>query len=130
MGKINILLVDDEKDFLNIMSERISRWGYHLIKAISGKEALEAVKEKNPDIVILDYMLPDIDGVAVLKAIRKIDKELPVIMFTAYPEVDVMTDVKKLGISAFIPKLSIYSDTLTALKSSLELLEKKIGKKD
>lgn len=130
MGKIKILLVDDEKDFLNIMSERVSRWGYHLIKAISGKEALEVLKEKKPDIVILDYMLPDIDGVAVLKAIRKIDKELPVIMFTAYPEVDVMTDVKKLGISAFIPKLSIYSDTLTALKSSLELLEKKIGKKD
>lgn len=130
MGKMKVLLVDDEKDFLDIMSERISRWGYSLIKAIDGKEAIEAVKSKEPDIVVLDYMLPGMDGIAVLKAIRKISKGLPVIMFTAYPDVDVMEDVEKLGISAFIPKLSIYSDTLTSLKASLEMIEKKLAKKD
>ena len=86
MNKKNILLVDDDVDLLKIIGSRIKIWGYGLIEAQNGKEALQAIKDSRPDIVVLDYMLPDMNGIAVLEEIRKINREIPVIMFTAYPK--------------------------------------------
>lgn len=124
MGKLKILLVDDEIDFLETMGVIIESWGYDLIKAVNGKEAIVVLKDKSPDIIILDYMMPQMDGVAALKEIRKIDNEIPVIMFTAYPDIKVIKDTNELKVSAFIPKLSIYSDNRPALKTALDLLKK------
>ena len=126
---LNILLVDDEPDFLRLMSLRIAEWGHSLIKAQNGKEAINAITNRSPDIVILDYMMPDMDGVSVLKEIRKINKDIPVIMFTAYPTPKVMKETDKLKISAFVPKLSVTSDTMLLLKSAVDLLERNIEKK-
>ncbi len=123
-----ILLVDDNNDFLELISMRLRKWGYDFITAQDGKEAVTAVKEQKPDIVVLDYMMPDMDGVAALKEIRKIDKQLAVIMFTAYPNEEVMRDVDKLGVAAFIPKLSIYTDTINSLKTALDMASKKLQK--
>ena len=129
MAKIKILLVDDEVDFLELIGRRIEEWGYDLIKATTGKEAVNAVKDKLLDIVILDYMLPDMDGVSTLKKIRKIDKKIPVIMFTAYPNSKIMKDTEKLDISAFIPKLSAYSDVASSLKAAIEMAGKRLANK-
>lgn len=128
MAKIKILLVDDEPDFLELIGRKIEKWGYDLIKATTGKEAVNAVRNKLSDIVILDYMMPDMDGVSALKKIRKINKKIPVIMFTAYPNPKTMEDTKKLNISAFIPKLSEYSDVASSLKSAIEMAEKRLRK--
>jgi len=76
----------------------------------------------------LDFMLPDMDGVSVLKEIRKINHKIPVIMFTAYPEGRVMEDSEELGVSAFIPKVSVSSDAFSSLKKSIELIERKLNK--
>jgi len=129
MDKIKILIVDDEADFLRLISERIESWGYHAMRASDGKAAIEAVKNRRPDVVILDYLMPDMDGVAVLRKIREMDKELPVIMFTAYPDAKAMEEVADMGISAFIPKLSLYSDVQSSLKSAIELICRKLNKK-
>lgn len=129
MGKLKILIVDDEPVFLEVMSIRIKGWGYGLIKAANSKEAIEALKKGHPDIVLLDYKLPDKDGVATLKEIRKFDKEIPVIMFTAYPDAETMKESGKLGISAFIPKLSAYSDLKSSLRAAIYMVEKKLSKK-
>lgn len=128
MDKIKILLVDDEVDFLELMGPRIRGWGYDLIEATHGKEAIDAVMSKNPDIVVLDYMLPEMDGVSTLKKIRKINKKIPVIMFTAYPDMKAIEGAEKLGVTAFIPKLSAYSDAQSALKESIHMAEEKLGK--
>lgn len=128
MNKKKVLIVDDEADFLEIMGTRIEEWGYDLLKAANGKEALAVLKESNPDIIILDYMMPVMDGIATLKEIRKIDKEKPVIMFTAYPD-KTIRGASELGISALIPKLSTCSDVQFSLKSTLDMLEKKISQK-
>jgi DNA-binding NtrC family response regulator len=77
--------------------------------------------------VILDYLLPDMDGVSVLNQLRKTNKTLPVIMFTAHPNMKAMEATQKLGISAFIPKLSAYSDTQSSLKTALKIAERSLG---
>jgi len=128
MSKLKILIVDDEPDFLELMALRISSWGYEVIKASGGKEAIAIAKEIRPDILVLDYMMPEMNGVATLKEIRKIDKKVCVIMFTAYPNTKTIVDTGKLDIQAFIPKLSAYSEVVPALKSAIEMLEKKLKK--
>ena len=80
MPKIKILIVDDEPDILFLIGERIKLWGYGLLKAPDGKSALKALEEKKPDIVILDYLMPGMDGVRTFREIRKIDKKIPVII--------------------------------------------------
>lgn len=130
MARLKVLIVDDEPDFLKLMGTRIESWGYDVIKASSGKEGIDAVKSESPNVVILDYMMPDMDGVEVLKEVRRIDKKIPVIMFTAYPDLKSMGDTEKLGVSSYIPKLSNYTDTLSTLKANIEMIEKRMGNKE
>ncbi|MFA5093238.1 MAG: response regulator [Candidatus Omnitrophota bacterium] len=128
MSKTRILIVDDEADYLSVMKDRLESWGYEVVLAKNGKEALSSVKNKSSDIVILDYFMPDIDGTAVLKEIRKSNKNLPVIMLTAHPDVDNIKGAQDLGVSAFISKFSAYSDVQHSLRSALDMAEKNINK--
>ncbi len=131
MSKVKVLIVDDEADYLSLMQERIGFWGYEVILAQDGKTALAIIKEKLPEIIILDYFMPDMDGVEVLRQIRKFDQKIPVIMFTAHAEIKNIKGAQELGVSAFIPKLSTYStDIQASLKSVLDMLEKKIKKNE
>jgi len=125
MNKVKVLLVDDEVDYLSMMEMRIESWGYDVLVASEGKEALAIIKEELPDIAILDFSMPGMDGVELLKEIRKFAKKLPVIMLTAHSEVKNIQDAKKLGVSSFIPKLSAYSDTQNSLMVALDMAQKK-----
>lgn len=125
-----ILLVDDELDFLDIMGRRIESWGYEVIPASNGDEAMDALMGKNPDVIILDYVMPDINGVQLLTKIRAIDLRVPVIMFTAKPQVEVIKKAGRLNVSAFIPKLSPYVNTQANLKTALDMALKRRGNKD
>ncbi|MFA5008472.1 MAG: response regulator [Candidatus Omnitrophota bacterium] len=122
MESMKVVMVDDNIDFLEVVGDRIEGWGYHLIRANSGKEALKLIKLESPCAVILDYKMPDMNGVTTLEEIRKDNPDMPVVMFTAYPTQDVMKDAEKLGINAFIPKLSANSDSLKSLKAVLDLI--------
>lgn len=83
-----ILIVDDETDLLDALQSIISRAGYkYILTATSGKTALKIWKEKQPDIIVLDVMMPDMDGFEVLKEIRKTSK-VPILMLTARGEAD------------------------------------------
>jgi len=129
MEKLRVLLVDDEEDFLNVMKTRIEPWGYEFIGVTNGKEGVAVVKRKEADLVILDYMMPEMDGIATYKEIRKINKEIPVIMLTAYPDKKLFEDLKKMGLTAIVPKLSAYSNTHESLKTVINMAEKKLNKK-
>ncbi|MDD3088191.1 MAG: response regulator [Candidatus Omnitrophica bacterium] len=125
MPNYTILLVDDEEDMLRVIGGRIKSWDYSLIEAKNGREALESIKANPADVVVLDYMLPDMDGIEVLKGIRKINKKVPVIMFTAYPNPTSMREAEKLNISAYVAKLSDYTDTHLLLKAAIDMAIKK-----
>lgn len=129
MSKIRVLMVDDEVDFLSLMRDRIESWGYDLITVLNGKDAIDVIKKNQADAVILDYLMPQMDGVACLAAIRKIDKDIPVIMFTAHPDSSSIKGTENLGVTAFLPKLSAYSDVENSLKVALDISQKKINNK-
>jgi two-component system alkaline phosphatase synthesis response regulator PhoP len=80
-----ILAVDDEEHILELLSYNLQRDGYHVLKADSGEAALEILEKEKVDIVLLDWMLPGIDGIEVLRRIRssKSTNTLPVIFLTA-----------------------------------------------
>jgi len=123
MKNMKIIMVDDNIDFLKIVGDRIKSWGYDLTGVTSGKEALKLIKLEEPCAVILDYKMPEMNGLSTLEEIRKINPKMPVIMFTAYPTEDVMKDTEKLGINAFIPKLSSSTDILKSLKAALDMIK-------
>lgn len=130
MLKTKVLIVDDEVDYLNLMKERIGSWGYEVTTASAGKEALVMIKDNKPDIVVLDYLMPNMNGTEVLRQIRKFDKNLAVIMFTAHADTKNIKGAQDLKVSAFIPKLSTYSSDIQAtLRSALDMVQKKIENK-
>lgn len=130
MPKRKILLVDDEINFAKLIGERIKSWGYEVMESSSGNEALGFLKNKKPDIMILDYRMPEKDGLATLREVRRINKTIPVVMFTAYPDERSIAESEKLGISAYVPKLSVYTDSQDSLKSALILAERGIKKRN
>jgi CheY-like chemotaxis protein len=112
------------------MRERIKSWGYDLIEARSGEEAINLLRQEKPDIIVLDYLMPKMDGVMALKEIRNINIDIPVIMFTAYPDGKAIEGTEELGISAFVPKLSTYVNSQAALRSALNMAVRKLGNKE
>lgn len=99
-----ILLVDDEDELLKGMKIRLACWGYDVLIASNGEEAIRIAKERPVDAIILDIMMPGMDGIEVLKRIRRFNKKIPVFMLTAYGDGERFEKTRKLGISGFIHK--------------------------
>jgi len=83
-----VLIVDDDPDILRLVSYNLSQAGFKVTTAASGRTALEAVQKHPPDLMVLDVMLPDIDGLEVCRLLRQRDssRRLPIIMLTARTE--------------------------------------------
>ncbi len=106
MVKKRILVVDDEAQMVDMIKMRLEANGYEVISAYDGQEALEVAKSENPDLIILDLMLPKMDGYKVcglLKADVRYNK-IPIIIFTAKAqEADIILG-KEVGADAYITK--------------------------
>ena len=99
--KGKILLVDDEPSILKILSIKLRVSGYQIITALNGNEALKLIKSEKPDLVLLDVIMPGMDGFEVLQKLRVFSK-LPVIIVSARPEYS--KQAINLGANAFISK--------------------------
>jgi len=84
-GKKRILAVDDEKHIVRLVEVNLRKAGYDVDTAYDGREALEKVKKNPPDLIVLDVMMPQLDGFSVLKRLKQdpATKDIPVIMLTA-----------------------------------------------
>ena len=101
MDSKKVLLVDDEVDFATLMQTVIDSWGYEVITAYNGEEAIEILKNENPQAVIVDYVMPDINGVELLRKIREIDSGIAAVMFTAHPTDRAIEGTKELNVAAW-----------------------------
>lgn len=80
--KEKVLIVDDEKTLVKALKFSLEKEGFRVIEAYNGEEALQKVADEEPDLIILDLMLPGLDGFEVCRRIRK-NNEVPIIMLTA-----------------------------------------------
>lgn len=120
MAGKKILLVDDEEELLMAMKIRLNSWGYDVATATNGEEALNILKKDTPDIVVLDIMMPVMDGIETLRRIRKINKTLPVLMLTAYTSEEKIKTTEKFGMSGFVQKGGDLTDVSQAIRVILD----------
>ena len=99
-----ILVVDDEQEVCNMLKKFLIKKGYEVFTALNGEDALSALKKERPHIVLLDIIMPKMDGIECLDQIRKIDKEVGVIMVTAVKQEEVGKQAMKLGAFDYITK--------------------------
>ncbi|QGJ70288.1 DNA-binding response regulator [Planctomycetales bacterium 10988] len=102
--KHRILVVDDDPLITLMVRDLLSSQSFEIISAANGQEGLRFVKERRPDVVLLDYMLPDLEGLEVLKQIRVKDARLPVLFITAQGTSDMAIEAMKLCAFDFLPK--------------------------
>lgn len=113
-----ILVVDDEKPISDIIKFNLEKEGYETVTAFDGEEALEKVKAEEPDLIILDVMLPKLDGLEVVREVRK-DYDMPVIMVTAKEtEIDKVLGLE-LGADDYVTKPFSNRELVARVKANL-----------
>ncbi len=121
-----ILVVDDEKPIADILKFNLEKEGYSVELAYDGQEAIDKTQRTSPDLILLDIMLPKIDGFAVCKTIRQ-DKQTPIIMLTAKEEeVDKVLGLE-LGADDYITKPFGVRELLARVKANLRRAEIPVG---
>lgn len=106
MAKPSILVIDDEKDILKLIQYNFEKEGYAVLTARSGEDGLESARSKRPDLIVLDLMLPGMDGIEVCKLLKsdRGTRDIPVVMLTAKnSEVDQVVGLE-LGAADYVPK--------------------------
>jgi DNA-binding NtrC family response regulator len=119
MAKPTVLVVDDEALIRWSLSQRLESEGYHVLEADTGGAALDKLGE-GIDLVLLDYRLPDTDGVTVLRKIKEFDPDILVILLTAYATVDTAVEAMKLGAYHFANKPFNLDDVAATVDRALE----------
>lgn len=113
-----ILVVDDEKPISDIVKFNLNKEGYEVFTAYDGEEALEKVEEVNPDLIILDLMLPKVDGLEVCREVRK-NYDMPIIMVTAKDsEIDKILGLE-LGADDYVTKPFSNRELVARVKANL-----------
>lgn len=128
MEKKKVLIVDDDDAFLKAMKVRLETSGYEVIAASNGKEGLEKVEAKHPDAVLLDIMMPDINGLEVLRQIRSRDPHLPVFMLTAYSSAEMKKTERELNATGLIMKTGDMADEIQNISTAIEMAVKYRGR--
>ena len=119
---IKVLIVDDEKDFLESIAYWFKAKGYAVSTAFKGTEALTLIKKDLPDIVFLDVIMPELDGIETAKRIRERNRNLPIIMMSAYEKgTRVSAILRPYGITEFFDKTEDFSKAEDSLKSLLKI---------
>ena len=103
---MKILVVDDEPYMQRLLQYQLERAGFQALTAGTGAEGVEAAREEEPALIILDYMLPEMDGLAALKLIRAqpANRLTPIIMLTANPGRVTAAEAERCGATLFVTK--------------------------
>jgi len=119
-----IMVVDDDPDTVSILARHLQREGFTAIEAISGPECLRIVHEHRINVILLDLMMPGMDGFQVCRAL-KLDPEtaeIPVIMITARDDLDARAEGMRLGVSDFLAKPVFRRQLANRIRAQLETI--------
>ena len=119
----HVLLVEDEVGVANGLKMVLSEKGYGVDVAMTGLDALKLFKDTCFDLVVSDLRLPDIDGMDVIKAIKKVRPETKVVIITGYPSVSTAVESAKIGVSDYLRKPFTEDDFLAAVGEALRKRE-------
>lgn len=99
-----VLLVDDEPDFLEVMAERMEARGITVVSATSADEAMQRIATERFDAVVMDFMMPGMDGLDTLRKLKEDRPDLQIILLTAYATIEKSVEAMKLGALDFMEK--------------------------
>ncbi|MEK7396768.1 MAG: response regulator [Candidatus Poribacteria bacterium] len=121
MGKCKILIIDDESDITETLSYMLQARNFDVVTANSGQEGLDKVKRDRPDLILLDIMMPEMDGYKVCNKLKqdKDTKNLPVIMLTAKGEADSVIKYYNSGANDYILKPFSLSTLISRINDCL-----------
>ena len=104
MEKCRVLLVDDERDFLEVLTRRLGKREVNVAGVSSGEEALQYLQAKPIDVAVLDVKMPGMDGLTVLREIKKLDPLIEVIMLTGHASLEVALEGMRAGAFDYLMK--------------------------
>ena len=110
--KIKVLMVDDNAEHINLCSEYLPKDEFHLEPALTAGEALEKLKNEGYDIIVLDYALPDMNGIELMKKIKPLGLRVPIIMVSAYDDPDLSFEAIRAGACDYVVKTFQYYEAL------------------
>ena len=119
-----IMVVDDDPDTVSILARHLQREGFAAIEAISGAECLRIVREHRIDVILLDLMMPEMDGFQVCRALKQDadTAEIPVIMITARDDLDARAEGMRLGVADFLAKPVFRRQLANRIRAQLEMI--------
>jgi len=119
-----IMVVDDDPDTVSILARHLQREGYDAIEAVSGAECIRLARERPADVLLLDLMMPGMDGFDVCRALKEHPKtaEIPIIMITARDDLDARAEGMRLGVSDFLAKPVFRRQLANRIRAQLEAL--------
>ncbi|CAH2463309.1 MULTISPECIES: response regulator transcription factor [Bacillus cereus group] len=121
---MKILVVDDESSIRNLIRMQLEMEGYEVLTAADGREALERWNEQ-PDVLILDVMLPDTDGYELLRLFREKERDIPVLMLTAKSQMNDKLLGLQLGADDYVTKPFNYAELILRVKNMARRVKKK-----
>lgn len=121
MLSITLLIIDDDPAACRIFKKILGQVGYHVLTTTDSGKGLRLIKEKSPEIVFLDIKMPRVDGIEMLRRIRKIKKDLIVIMLTGYATLDTARKAMELGAYDYVTKPFDLEAIKASIRDALEL---------
>jgi len=119
--KEKILIVDDEEDVRESLKIMLKASGYDVLTASNGKQALKIVKKEYPKVILMDLIMPEMDGLKTLKLTKEIDKDIQIIMLTGHAEVNTAVEAMKWGAYHYLSKTCDNEELLINIERAIKL---------
>lgn len=115
-----LLLIDDEEGFVNVMAKRMEKRGFIVTKALSGSLALQLLRKTDCNLVVLDLKIEDMDGIEILKILKKMAPEIPVIMLSGHGSEEEAKKGIDLGAFDYVTKPCDFDDLIKKIRLACE----------
>jgi len=123
-GLVRIMVVDDDPDTVTILTRYLQREGFGTLEALSGPQCLKLVGEHHVDVILLDLMMPEMDGFEVVRALKNnpATAEIPIIMITARDDIESRSEGMRVGVSDFLAKPVFRKQLANRIKAQLDTI--------